>query len=144
MTDQQKKYFTYGGIGIVIAVLGYYAFKGSNNSGDATDPTGNGGIPSPNVGYVFNAQKIAKELLDAMKDSGTDELTILDSLSKVNQTQFGLVFQAFGKHSYNRDLGNQTAFVWQTLPKLDLKQWLFEELSSSDYKVLKLKYPNYL
>jgi hypothetical protein len=140
MTVQEKKYYTYGGIAILL-IGGYYMFKGSNGSGDGVDPTGNGGTTTP---YVFNAQKVANELFNAMRYSGTDEELIIESLSKVTKAQFALVFKAFGKHEYNVDLGNQNSFVWETLPKEDLKKWLFEELSDTDYKILKLKYPNYL
>ena len=95
-------------------------------------------------GLAFNPKLIASQLYEAMKSSGTDEDLVFETLTNVNQNQFGLVVKAFGLKPYNRYTGNQMGVIGISLPKIPLKSWLKEELSSSMYKELRYKYPKYL
>lgn len=143
MTPEQSKNIKTG-LGILggLALLYLIIGKKTDNSGAAIDPTGNGGyLPNP----VFNAKNVASSLYEAMKDSGTDEETILEVLKTVNQAQFAQVVTAFGRLSYNKTLGNQyNVNPLEALPKVDLKGWLYNELSTKDYAILRSKYPSIL
>lgn len=141
MTPEDKKLYLWIGGAAALGLIVYLASGTSTNgsTGGTVDPTGNGGvIPVP----TFNAHNVAMELYNAMKDAGTDEGVIVDVLTHVNQSQFGLVFKAFGKLAYNPTFGNQYGLT--TLNKYDLKYWLKNELSQEDYLTLKYKYPAYL
>lgn len=115
------------------------------------DPTGYvpGGTYSPGQsGYPstqiqFDAAKVANQLYLAMKDMGTDESSIMSALRNVNESQFAQVIQAFGSKPYNTYLGNQQSFGFG-LDSYELPFWLENELSTSEYNTLKLKYPNLL
>jgi hypothetical protein len=148
MTPQNKQYLLYAGVAIAL-VGGYYMFFSTPapevGGGIGTDPTGNGIANAGSAGYVFNAYTVANDLYDAMKDSGTDEQFIIDTLTHVNANQFAQVFQAFGSLAYNSTLGNQYQLnPFSPLPKVNLKGWLYSELSTENYRILKLKYPNNL
>ncbi len=95
-------------------------------------------------GLMFNPKLVASQLHEAMKSSGTDEDLVFETLTNVNQNQFGLVVKAFGVKPYNRYTGNQMGVIGISLPKLPLKSWLKEELSTDMYKELRYKYPKYL
>lgn len=125
-------------------LLVYFVFvKRKENSGSSVDPTGNGSY-TPTL-PTFNAKIVAENLYDAMKDTGTDEESILETLKTVSPTQFGQVIIAFGNRSYNTLTGNQYNFnPFSPLPKLPLKAWLKEELETKDYALLRAKYPNHL
>jgi hypothetical protein len=146
LTTDQKKYLTIAGIVAIIGGVVWYANKSANdgNTGASLDPTGNGSNAPIPVGGAFNAKNIAEDLYIAMYDSGTDEATIIDVLTHVNQTQFEQVFVAFGRRGYNKINGSNSFPFWSTITKYDLKTWLKEELSDADYRILKLKYPKYL
>lgn len=127
-----------------IAIGGFILFSVFGKKTESTpDPTGNGNyIPTQNV---FSAQKVANGLWNAMKDMGTDEDAIIEILKPVTQQQFGQVVSAFGKVNYNTTTGNQYSFdPFTPLPKLGLKDWLFNELSGKEYAILRYKYPYYL
>lgn len=127
--------------GAVVASLGilYLLFgKKTDNSGGTNDPTGNGTYTPVSV---FNARNIADGLYEAMNVFGTDETGILEILKPVSPGQFALVAQAFGYKPYNTWTGNDYGFGLNSLP---LKTWLKEELSASDYVILKSKYLNQL
>ena len=72
---------------------------------------------------------------------GTKEDEIVSELTGVNQSQFAQVLAAFGKKPYYLFGSNE----WFGTPT-NLVGWLKEELgvTSSQYRTLKLKYPNYL
>lgn len=145
LTPQNKKYLIITGIVAIVGGAIYYFSKNSNsgNTGTGIDPTGNGAV-IPTVGTAFNAKSIAEDLYTAMSGYGTDEAMITDVLTRVNPTQFEQVFHAFGKRGYNSTTGG-IDFLWgQTITKYDLKFWLKNELDDSDYRILKLKYPQYL
>ena len=112
----------------------------SKKTESTPDPTGNGGfIPTQTV---FNAKNVANGLYQAMKDSGTEEEAILEILKTVNPIQFAQVVTAFGSLPYNATTGNQYNFnPFSSLPKVNLKGWLVEELSLRDYTILRNKYP---
>lgn len=131
ITPTQKKI----GLGILAAIVLYFVTKtpSTDTSTGGTDPTGNGGTTQPGV-VPFNANTIADGLFDAMDGMGTDEAEIQNLLRTVTPAQFDLVFKAFGK----RDKG-----IFSTDLK-DLKYWLKDELSSSEYNALRLKYPKNL
>lgn len=143
MTTKNKTYLIYGGVAIVAGALLYAFWTKTENIGGTVDPTGNGTV-NPGENTVFDAKKVATELLEAMRYSGTETGDIAASLRTVSQSQFGQVVKAFGKQPYNKVLGNQRTVPFYSLDKLDLKTWLKEELSSKEYLVWKLKYPNYL
>jgi hypothetical protein len=143
MTAKQQLYLVYGSVTIATAALIYIFWPKTENTGGTVDPTGNGTV-NPGETTVFDAKKVAAELLEAMRYAGTETGDIAASLRSVNQLQFGQVVKAFGKQPYNKTLGNQITMPGYSLDKLDLKTWLKEELSSKEYLVWKLKYPNYL
>lgn len=148
MTPQNKQYLMYGGLALLL-VGGYYAFfstptETGTGAGNGIDPTGNSATNTGD-GNTFSAIKIATDLYDAMKNSGTDSKAIVSVLTYVNASQFAAVVKAFGSLAYNDILGNQYQInPFSDLPKVDLKGWLFSELSDADYRILKLKYPNNL
>jgi len=138
MTPQEEKQYKYLGIAAIVIIGGYYLFYNPN------DPTGSATDPTIDNGAVFNAFNTATAIYEAMKDSGTDEDTVISLLKTVSKTQFAEVFKAFGKLPYNTTTGNQYFAMWETPTKYDLKKWLFEELSTTEYNNLRRKYPNYL
>ncbi|NHM07624.1 hypothetical protein G4D82_10355 [Flavobacterium sp. CYK-4] len=96
----------------------------------------------------FNAKEIATVLYDAMKEANFTNTekrkTIFTTLTGVSQAQFSWVIKAFGSRYYNTLTGNTYFALWQTPTKHPLKVWLKEELSDSDYNLLKSNYPKYL
>lgn len=140
---QQKKLIT--GLAIAGGLYMLYKIYTADNGGTPWDPTGNTS-PNPHVGSNFNAAKVANDLYEAMRYSGTDEEAIMQTLRYVTQDQFAKVVVAFGEKQYNRTLGNQiNPTAWFTeLPFVGLAGWLKNELSNSEYHTLKLKYPKYL
>lgn len=100
---------------------------------------------NPENGSVFNPKLIASQLFEAMRLTlRTDEDAIWEALGSVTQNQFALVVKSFGLRPYNKLTGN-TVGVWGIdLPKLGLKDWLKQELSTKLYNELRYKYPKYL
>jgi len=144
MTPKEKKYLNYGFYGVAAVGILYLIFAESKEDGGGSeDPTGNGTtVPGSTV---FNAKAIAEKLYDAMKETGTKTQQILTALETVSQTQFGQVVTAFGRRSYNAQMGNQINFnPFFNLPLVNLKGWLEEELDAGNYDTLRKKYPNYL
>lgn len=118
-------------------ILYFVLRKKTDSTGEECDPTGNGG----NCNQV-DPSLVADQLYDAMKESGTDEQAILLALKNVNKTMFDQVIQKFGKQSYNKLLGNQIRInPFSSLPLEPLQVWLKNELTTSEYSKLKLKYP---
>lgn len=147
MTPENKKILNYVLIALGIGGVGYIIFSSSDNGGDGGgEPTGNAGGNAGSSGSTFNAKNIADDLLEAMRESGTDEDTIIGLLRYVSSAQFDAVFFAFGKQQYNATLGNQiNPLAWiSELPFVDLKGWLKSELSEQEYLNLKRKYPSKL
>ena len=138
------------GIGIAAAAgLVYFLTKGgAPNGGYEVDPTGNGGVTNPGNGTstsVFDPAKIANALYEAMRYPGTDDEEIISVLRTVSQAQFGQVVQKFGARQYNATMGNQMNYnPFTQLPFKNLAFWLKNELTTQDYNLLRLKYPNYL
>lgn len=141
MTPEQTKNLKIGGAILGGGLLLYLLFGNKkDNSGGTTDPTGNGSYTPSTT--IFTPKNVANSLYDAMKDSGTEEEAILETLKTINQAQFAQVVIAFGKLPYNPTTGNQVNFnPFGSLTKYDLKGWLKEELSSKDYAILRNKYP---
>lgn len=130
-------------IGVAVgAVLIYFLTKSpsTTTANNGTDPTGNSSNTTGNSVPTFNASTIADELETAMLVwYGTDTTSIQNLLRNVTSDQFAQVVTAFGNREYNTWTG------FSTLGSLEpLKVWLNSELSSSDYNLLKLKYPNSL
>lgn len=151
MNEKDKKYLKYGGLLIGIGVALYFIFKKDDNASLApTDPTGNGNTGntgnSGNSGAtVFNAKKVAETLYNAMREMGTDERRVINTLRYVSPIQFNEVFRAFGTRQYNKSLGNQYNLnPFSQLPFENLQVWLENELSVAEYDNLKRKYPNKL
>lgn len=139
MTPEQSENLKLGGA-VVAGGLLLYLLLGTkkDNSGGANDPTQNGSyIPVS----TFNAANVAKGLYDAMNRFGTDKTAVIEILKPVSQGQFAQVAEAFGFKPYNTWTGNDYGFG---LNSLSLKEWLKEELSASDYVILKSKYLNQL
>jgi len=132
-------------ISVSVAGLGilFFAIAQANK-----DKKGNAYLNQGIVENSFNAKEIATVLYDAMKEANftnTDKRkTIFTTLTGVSQAQFSLVIKAFGSRYYNTLTGNTYFALWQTPVKHPLKVWLKEELSDSDYKLLKSNYPKYL
>ena len=145
MTPKDKKTAMYVGGTVVLLTLAYYVYtKNNDSSGAYLDPTGNGTVTNPTTSN-FNAKNIADNLLNAMRENGTDEDVIISELKNVSQTQFALIVKAFGRQQYNETTGNQYNFIpFTQLPFVDLKGWLKSELSLQEYTNLRRKYPNYL
>lgn len=135
--------------GLAATVIIYNVVKKKTDISGIGDPTGNGtgtGTGSTNPSVPFNANTVAEKLYDAMKYSGTDEEAIFNALKNVTQVQFAQVVAAFQNRSYNSTAGNQINYIpWgDPLPLKNLPYWLKNELSSSDYQKLSLKFPNHL
>ena len=100
------------------------------------------------VDNSFNAKEIANVIYDAMKEANftnsEKRKTIFTTLTGVSQAQFSWVIKAFGSRYYNTLTGNTYFAFWQTPVRHPLRVWLKEELSDSDYKLLKSNYPKYL
>lgn len=96
----------------------------------------------------FNAKEVASTLYEAMKQANLTNTekrkTILTTLTGVSPLQFSLIIKAFGNRYYNTLTGNTSFAIWQTPVKHPLKLWLKEEISASDYQLLKSNYPKYL
>jgi len=144
MTPQNVKYLKIG-IGVVAAITLYKIIvPKTDGSGSTYDPTGNGTGGTAN-NPNFNAVAVKNALLDAMKETGTEEEEIFAALQNVSQAQFAQVVAAFKKQPYNPTTGNQYMPIWQSnLTDYNLQFWLKEELSPSDYAKLRQKYPQYL
>lgn len=141
LTPKNEKYIKIAAGCVAVLVLYKMLVPKSDTSGSIDDPTGNGGTPST-PGYVFNAKKVANELLIAMREMGTDEDAIVSALTPVNATQFSQVITAFGNQPYNSTTGNQYIYIpFTSLPKRNLQYWLKNELSTQRYNILKMKYP---
>lgn len=143
ITPEQKKI---AAIVLIGGAILYIATRPpADNSGVLTDPTGNNASSGGSGVVVFNAKNIANDLYLAMRDTGTEEEDIMFALRNVSQAQFAQVVTAFGRKQYNTSNGTQYALMpWTTLPFLGLKDWLKNELTTDEYKILRLKYPNYL
>lgn len=132
-------------ISISVAGLGILLFAIAQAN---KDKNGNAYLNQGTVESSFNAKEIATVLYDAMKEANftnTDKRkTIFTTLTGVSQAQFSWVIKAFGSRYYNTLTGNTYFALWQSPVKHPLKVWLKEELSDSDYKLLKSNYPKYL
>lgn len=141
--EKEQKNALYIAGGLAVAAIIYQMTLADGSSG-YDDPTGNGYVPGTNAPpqVVFDPKKVADKLYEAMRYTGTDEVTILAVLKKVTAPQFTQVKHWFGKRSYNPYTGNQytAPFVPLTLYPLDF--WLKEELNDEEYSTLRLKYPN--
>lgn len=143
MTPQETKYLKYGAGAIGIGIIIYLLLQKSDNGGANTDPTGNGSTIPSNIN--FNPNVVAELLYNAMREVGTNENKVINTLRTVSAPQFDLVFKAFGTRQYNDITGNQYAYLpWQTLPYVNLQGWLESELSEQEYENLRRKYPNKL
>ena len=139
-TDKEKKAGIVVGI-IAAIVTAYFVFKKKPDGATDSDPTGNGVGAGTGSGTVFSAKKVADSLFAYMDTYGTKEDEIISELTGGSQPQFGQVITAFGKKPYYLFGSNE----WFGTPT-NLVGWLKSELgvTSSQYRTLKLKYPNYL
>lgn len=139
LTPNQKKYAIIGGASLVVITIIYFLTKKpkTDTGGTGIDPTGNNGTGGTT--YTFSATNVANSLHDAMKDLGTDEEAIFNVLAPISQAQFAQVVQKFGSRIYNSWTGGTSGGSAQPL-----KVWLKEELSSTDYEVIRKKFPSYL
>lgn len=132
-------------ISIGIAGLGIFLFAVSQVQ---KSKNANAYIQDNTAFESFNAKEIATTLYQAMKEANFTNTekrkTILTTLTGVSPTLFGLVIKAFGNRYYNTLTGNTYFAIWQTPVKHPLKVWLKEELSQSDYQLLKSKFPKQL
>lgn len=132
-------------ISVSVAGLGilFFAIAQANK-----DKNGNAYLNQGASSESFNAKEIATALYDSMKEANFTNTekrkTIFRTLTGVSQAQFSWVIKAFGSRYYNTLTGNTYFALWQTPVKHPLRVWLKEELSDSDYKLLKSNYPKYL
>jgi hypothetical protein len=117
----------------VVALVKLFPGKDTTGNGEPVfdEPTNN------DTQNGFTAIAIANKLYEAMKGVGTDESAILEALTPLSETMFAQVVEAFGKKSY-------ITLVPPFVASGDLIHWLKSELTSSEYKRLKQKYPNIL
>mgnify|MGYP003405666208 CR=1 FL=1 len=128
---------------VVILGLGVYFLTKKDKNGNTVLSGNKKYIDEGDINLVpaFSPSQKVALLYDAMnRYSGTDETLIFEALTGVTQAQFGLIQKTFGLKNYNRILGYNT--IGGT--KLPLKTWLKEELSDSDYNLLRKKFPSYL
>ena len=153
MTTQEKKYLKYGGIALGIGAVLWLIFKPNNESGSIDDPTGNGEVLNPNQPGGFNAAKVANDLYEAVKDigfasvisgNGDEKEIIYNILKNVSASTFTKVVTAFGQRYYNPTFGGTYFAFFSTPEKHTLPFILKKELTTSDYNILKQKYPNSL
>lgn len=132
-------------ISVTVAGLGIFLFAITQAN---KDKNGNAYLNQGIDTESFNAKEIATALYDAMKEANftnnEKRKTIFITLTGISQAQFSWVIKAFGNRYYNTLTGNTYFALWQTPVKHPLKVWLKEELSDSDYKLLKSNYPKYL
>jgi len=132
-------------ISVSVAGLGILLFAMAQAN---KDKNGNAYLNQGTIEDRFNAKEIATVLYDAMKEANFTNTekrkTIFTTLTGVSQAQFSWVIKAFGSRYYNTLTGNTYFALWQTPVRHPLKVWLKEELSDSDYKLLKSNYPKYL
>ena len=132
-------------ISVTVAGLGILLFAITQAN---KDKNGNAYLNQGIDTESFNAKEIATALYDAMKEANFTNTekrkTIFITLTGISQAQFSWVIKAFGNRYYNTLTGNTYFAIWQTPVKHPLKVWLKEELSDSDYKLLKSSYPKYL
>lgn len=128
-------------IGIVATgMLAWLIFRNAPDNGVSygDDPTGN----NPGGGSVpFDAKLAAEKLYNAMREMGTDEKAIMQVFQGVSLGNFSKLYHAFGKRSYNKQLGNQYNFnpIFD-LPLHNLSEWLENELSKASFATLRTKY----
>lgn len=136
--------------GVVAAI--YLAIKlnsGVNAVGDAfTNSTG--GIPvkvdpkqPPSGLNDLQAKAKADRLYTAMQADknglpGTDVTALMNELRGISQNDYVKIYAAFGKRSYNPITG-EGSVLWS---KLDLTEWITEELSTSEFARLRQMLPN--
>lgn len=128
-------------IGVLAAgVVTWLLFKNSadNGKGYGDDPTGNNpGATSTTLDVKLAVDK----LYNAMREIGTDEKAIMQVFQTVSLGNFSKVYHAFGKRSYNTQLGNQYNFnPFFSLPLYNLSEWLENELSKASFQTLRTKY----
>lgn len=84
------------------------------------------------------ATLIASHLLSAMDKYGTDEQSIIDNLTGLNQNDLLLVIKKFGTPSYNGQ-AQATDWLGKTFfsSQKDLVGWLREELSGKPLETVK-------
>jgi hypothetical protein len=125
--DFLKKYYPYLIGAGVLSVGGYYVYK------QITDP--NLGInedksQAPSNLTKLEAQNRAEKLFKAMKDFGTYEEVILNTLNGLTFNDFVKISDAFGVRYYSKVLGAEGG--WLLDDKYGLYEWLSFELTIDD------------
>lgn len=145
MTPQEKKYLTYGGYAAGAGIAIWLLLRDPESGGGSVDPTGNTGVNPGGSNAPFNAKDKAEKLYRLMEFSFSDKNAIMAVFVGVTELQFGQIKSAFGKRSYNEQLGNQQNWSpFFDLPLMGLEKWLKSELSATQFETLQLKYPNHL
>jgi hypothetical protein len=121
----------------VFAVLGVALLAGVSRwftSGFSLSDFSKVDTPLRDVGKTFPVQKakgLASSLYSAMNvATGTDEDAIYAILKPLSRADFGAVYNAFGKRNYSRFFGE--GGIVGISDKLDLIQWLREELTDDE------------
>jgi hypothetical protein len=147
ITQNTKKNILIGGGLAATAVLAIALFSKKDNSGNYTDPTGNGAITPAS----FNPTKVADELYKICIKIGRASFLnpgqkdeIISVLKKVSASQFAQVMTKFGKRPYNRTWNNNYFLIGTDPTYYPLDVILKDELLEEDYQTLKQKYPNSL
>lgn len=152
---RNTKTFIYLGLGAIVLYAGYKAFKSVDKIGDMffDDPNSGGGnlgdiwqpakTPTGATINLIQAQTIAADLLSAVDGWGglnEKEYKIVENALK-NRTpkDFQLISEAFGTPPRDPLTGGQTfAILGQ---KLNLSQWLTQELSGEQKTRIKIAAP---
>lgn len=114
--------------------------KSTNNSKYLDDP----GATDPS----FDPKQIANDIHQIMRvvnwTNGDKNQIILTAFTGLSQSQFAQVVKAFGLRNYNTVTGSDSTPFGLFQTKQPLKVWLKEEMSTSDYLLLKDKFKKYL
>ena len=121
-------------VGLTVLIVGLTAGKSKKSTMYFDQENAN-----ENNNADFNAYEVAKVLEIAMDQYGTDEDTIMQTLSEISVAQMKKVIAAFGSKKYNTWTGDGYGVF-----SYPLKVWLKEELSTSSYLTLKSKFKSLL
>lgn len=91
---------------------------------------------------LVTARTKAEQLFNAMRNPGTDEAKIFDTLSGLSYNDFIMVSNEFGMRYYDNTLGTDGG--WFFNDKFSLHEWLLKELSNSELEELEKVMPGVL
>lgn len=104
-------------------------------SDDAPPVKENSNLP-PSTMSALEAAAAAQSLYGAMKDPGTEEDVIFQTLESLTYNDFVKVSDAFGKKYYNETLGVEGGSLFDD--EFSLFEWLHFELEPEEFAQIKL------